>query len=168
MKRKWYEHRAIVGTLALLAAVVVTGFSVFWFSDPTELVGRPLLPPSGEHWFGTNGQGQDVFRRTLAGGALTVSVALLVATLTVLIGTWVGVLAAMARGVWGQTLETLINMTLVIPGLPLAIVIAAYAPPGPITMVLVLSLTGWAWTARVMKAQAMSLRERDFVPEDAG
>ena len=163
MKRKWYEHRAIVGTLALLVAVVLTGFSVFWFSDPTELVGRPLLPPSGEHWFGTNGQGQDVFRRTLAGGALTVTVALLVATLTVFIGTWVGVLAAMARGVWGQTLETLINMTLVIPGLPLAIVIAAYAPPGPITMVLVLSLTGWAWTARVMKAQAMSLRERDFV-----
>ena len=163
MNRKWYQHGAVVGILVLIAVVVLLGFSVFWFSDPRELVGRPLLGPSGDHWFGTNGQGQDVFRRTLAGGALTLSVALMVATLTVLIGTWIGVLAALSRGVWAQALETLINMTLVIPGLPLTIVIAAYAPPGPMTMVLVLSLTGWAWTARVMKAQAMSLRERDFV-----
>ncbi len=163
MNRKWYEHKAVIGILMLLVVVLLVGFSVFWFSDPRELVGRPLSSPSMDHWFGTNGQGQDVFRRTLAGGALTLSVALMVATLTVLLGTWIGVLAAMAKGFWAQFLETFINMTLVIPGLPLTIVIAAYAPPGPMTMVLVLSLTGWAWTARVMKAQAMSLRDRDFV-----
>lgn len=163
MNRKWYQHRAVVGILVLLGAVLLMGFAVFVFSDPRELVGRPLMPPSGAHWFGTNGQGQDVFRRTLAGGSLTLSVALMVATLVVLLGTWIGVLAAMAEGALAQFLDTFINMTLVIPGLPLTIVIAAYAPPGPLTMVLVLSLTGWAWTARVMKAQAMSLRSRDFV-----
>jgi len=163
VNRKWYQHRAVVGILLLLFVVVILGFAVFVFSDPRELVGRPLLAPSGSHWFGTNGQGQDVFRRTLAGGALTLSVALCVASLVVLLGTWIGVLAALVDGFWAQVLEAFINMTLVIPGLPLTIVIAAYAPPGPLTMVLVLSLTGWAWTARVMKAQAMSLRSRDFV-----
>jgi hypothetical protein len=57
----------------------------------------------------------------------------------------------------------LVNVLLVVPSLPLAIVIAAYLPPGPFTVGLVLVGTGWAWNARVLRVQTLSLRERDFV-----
>jgi peptide/nickel transport system permease protein len=60
-------------------------------------------------------------------------------------------------------LSLLFNVFLVIPGLPLAIVIAAYLPSGPLTLSLVLVVTGWAWNARVLRAQTLRLRRRDFV-----
>ena len=149
--------------ILLLVAVLGGGWLVSFASDPTELVAQPLSPPSTEHWFGTNGQGQSVLLRTLAGGAMTLTIAVIVASLVVSFGTFIGILAAMQKGLLGRLLDLLINVTLVVPGLPLAVVIAAYAPPGPLTMIMLLSLTGWSWTARVMKAQAASLRERDFV-----
>ena len=60
-------------------------------------------------------------------------------------------------------LTLLFNVFLVIPGLPLAIVIAAYLPSGPFTIGLVLVVTGWAWNARVIRAQTLAQRNRDFV-----
>ena len=159
----WHQHRGLRGMIALLVTVLGIGWLVGFSADPTELVGQPLSPPSFEHWFGTNGQGQSVFLRTMAGGAMTLTIAVIVATLVVCFGTFIGVMAAMQTGRRARAFDLLINVTLVIPGLPLVVVIAAYAPPGPLTMIFLLSLTGWAWTARVMKAQAASLRERDFV-----
>ena len=60
-------------------------------------------------------------------------------------------------------LSVLINVFLVIPGLPLAIVLAAYLPPGPASIVVVLSFAGWAWSARVFRSQALTLRNREFI-----
>ena len=159
----WYQHRGLRGMILLLVGVLGCGWLVSFAADPTELVAQPLSPPSTDHWLGTNGQGQSVLLRTLAGGAMTLTIAVIVAFLVVSFGTFVGILAAMQKGIVGRLLDLLINVTLVVPGLPLAVVIAAYAPPGPLTMILLLRLTGWSWTARVMKAQAASLRERDFV-----
>ena len=159
----WHRHRGLRGIVLMFVAVVGGGWLVQIFADPTALAARPLLPPSWSHLFGTNGQGQDVLLRTLAGGAMTLSIALVVAGLVVSFGTLVGIVAAMQSGLVARLLEFGISVTLVIPGLPLMIVIAAYAPPGPLSMIFTLSLTGWAWTARVMKAQTLSLRERDFV-----
>ena len=159
----WYQHRGLRGMLLLMVAVLGGGWLISYATEPTALVAQPLSAPSWEHWFGTNGQGQSVFLRTMAGGAMTLTIAVIVALLVVSFGTFIGMMAAMQKGLVGRFLDLLINVTLVVPGLPLAVVIAAYAPPGPLTMILLLSLTGWSWTARVMKAQAASLRERDFV-----
>ena len=60
-------------------------------------------------------------------------------------------------------LSLLINVFLLLPGLPLMVVIAAWLPPGPVTLVVVLGLTGWAWNARVVRAQVSTMREREFV-----
>ncbi|MBS2023757.1 MAG: ABC transporter permease, partial [Deltaproteobacteria bacterium] len=72
-----------------------------------------------------------------------------------------------ASGYFGGRVDALlslvVNVFLVLPGLPLAIVIAAYLPSGPLTLALVLIVTGWAWNARVLRAQTLSLRQRDFV-----
>src|SRR5690606_38006772 len=73
----------------------------------------------------------------------------------------------MAAGYFGGKVDAVLslmtNVFLIIPGLPMAVVIAAYLPAGPLTILLVLVITGWAWNARVLRSQVLSLREKDFV-----
>lgn len=152
-----------------LGVVIVAGFALvalvgpLLVGDPTAYVGAPLEPPSAAHWFGTTGQGQDVLAQTVVGARTTLLVGAIVGFLVVLVGAIVGAAAAFFGGVVDAVLSLVVNVSLVMPGLPLIVVIAAFLPPGPVTMAVVLALTGWPWHARVVRAQVASLRRRDFV-----
>ena len=157
------NHRGARVGLAL--TVFFIGLAIvgpFFVGDPLEFVGVPLDPP-GEHVFGTTGQGQDVLAQTVCGASTTLAVGFSVGFLVVVIGALMGVSAAYFGGRTDHALSLLMNVFLVLPGLPLAVVLAAYLPPGPLTLTGVLVITGWAWNARVVRSQALTLRERDFV-----
>ena len=157
------DRKAAIGAL-LVAVFIAIGLVGPWLvADPTDLVGMPLQPPSWEHWLGTTGQGQDVLAQMVAGTRPTLAIGFGVGIAVVLIGALVGVAAGYFGGRVDALLSLLINVFLVIPGLPLAIVIAAYLPSGPLTLGLVLTVTGWAWNARVLRAQTLAQRRRDFV-----
>lgn len=157
------DRKAALGA-ALLAAFALVGLVGPWLvGSPDALVGVPLQPPSLAHWLGTTGQGQDVLAQTVAGTRVSLLVGFGVGAAVVLLGALLGVGAAVLGGRADALLSLLFNVFLVLPGLPLAIVIAAYLPSGPGTVALVLVITGWAWNARVLRAQALSLRQRDFV-----
>ncbi|MCA9639793.1 MAG: ABC transporter permease, partial [Myxococcales bacterium] len=81
----------------------------------------------------------------------------------VAIGAVVGTAAGFFGGFIDDALSLLINVFLIMPGLPLMVVIAAYLPPGPVTIAWVLIFTGWAWGARVIRSQTLALRNKDFV-----
>lgn len=149
---------AIVALFALMALVGPT-----LFGDADAPVARPLEPPSAAHWLGTTGQGQDVLAQLVVGARSTLAVGLSVGAAVVAIGALVGVTAGYLGGSADFLLSQLINVLLVLPGLPLAVVVAAYLPSGPATVVAVLTLTGWPWNARVFRAQALALRSRDWV-----
>ncbi len=138
--------------------------------SPTRATGGINEPPSMAHLFGTTGQGQDVFSQFLYGGTTTLSVAFAIAVLTTVLALLVALAGAYWRGLVDDLLTAFTNVFLAIPGLPLMVVLAAFLPPGSITIVAVLTVTGWAFGARVFRSQAMSLREREFVAaaEDAG
>lgn len=157
------DRKAAAGAALLVAFVAVAAVGPLLAGDPDALVGVPLQPPSAAHWLGTTGQGQDVLAQTVAGTRLSLAIGFAVGTAVVLVGALVGVTAAYFGGRADAVLSLLFNVFLVIPGLPLAIVIAAYLPAGPLSVALVLVVTGWAWNARVLRAQALALRERDFV-----
>jgi len=123
----------------------------------------PLQPPSASHWLGTTGQGQDVLAQLVAGTRVSLAIGFAVGLTVVLVGALVGVTAGYFGGRVDSILSLLFNVFLVIPGLPLAIVIAAYLPTGPFTLGFVLVVTGWAWNARVLRSQTLSQRKRDFV-----
>jgi peptide/nickel transport system permease protein len=157
------DRRALAGAL-ILAAFATVGVAGPWFAgDPTTLVGIPLQPPSPAHWLGTNGQGQDVLAQLIAGTRVSLAVGFAVGLAVVLLGALLGVTAGYFGGRVDALLSVFTNVFLVLPGLPLAIVIAAYLPSGPFTVALVLIVTGWAWNARVLRAQTLALRRRDFV-----
>jgi peptide/nickel transport system permease protein len=149
---------AIVAFFALLALV-----GPLLVGDASAFVDVPHQPPSAAHWLGTTGQGQDVFAQTVVGARATLAVAFATGFLVVSIGAVIGGIAGYAGGRVDDGLSLLINVFLVMPGLPLMVIIAAWLPAGPVTMLAVLVLTGWAWNARVLRAQTLSLRKRDFV-----
>ncbi|MEC7987658.1 MAG: ABC transporter permease [Myxococcota bacterium] len=143
------------------AAMAIVG--PFLVQDPQRFVSTPLLPPNTMHWMGTTGQGQDVLAQTVVGAQLTLGMALLIASAVVFLGALIGCASGYFGGWIDDILSLFTNLFLVLPGLPLMVVLAAYLPPGPVSIALVLSLTGWAWNARVFRAQVLSLRQRDFV-----
>jgi ABC-type dipeptide/oligopeptide/nickel transport system permease subunit len=157
------NRKALLGAGVLAAFLVMALAGPLLVGDPREPVGRPLEAPSAAHWLGTTGQGQDVLWQTVAGARSTLLAGFGVALVVVAVGALVGTAAGFLGGRADDLLSLLINLFLVLPGLPLMVVIAAYLPPGTGTVALVLCVTGWAWSARVFRAQVLSLRARDFV-----
>lgn len=157
------DRKATIGAVLLGFFTLLAIFGPLLAADPDALVGVPLSPPSAEHWLGTTGQGQDVFAQLVHGTRLSLIIGVSVGLCVVLVGALVGIAAGYFGGRVDAVLSLFFNVFLVIPGLPLAIVIAAYLPSGPLTLGLVLVVTGWAWNARVLRAQALSQRRQDFV-----
>jgi peptide/nickel transport system permease protein len=125
------------------------------------------LTPSAHHWFGTTSLGQDIFSQTLVGARATIVVAIVAGLFATMLSVVVGVSAGYLGGFADDGLSLMSNVFLAIPGLPLLIVIDSYLPAtsrsNTLVIGLIISLTGWAWGARVIRAQTMSLRNRDFV-----
>jgi peptide/nickel transport system permease protein len=157
------NRKALVGAglLALFALLAAVGPALV--GDPGEFVAKPFSPPSAAHWLGTTGRGQDVLAQTVAGARPTLVTGLVVGLCIVALGLLVGAGAGYLGGRADDLLSLLINIVLVIPGLPLLVVVAAYLSAGPGTIAIVLALTSWAWTARVLRAQTMALAAREFV-----
>jgi len=132
--------------------------------DPGAQTPLTLAAPSGQHWFGTTQTGQDIFSQVLTGIRLTLELSLLVGVIVTVVSVLVGVTGAFLGGVWDDTLSLITNVFLVIPPLPLLIILLGYLPDqGQTPTILVLSLLGWPWGARVIRAQTLAIRGRDFI-----
>jgi peptide/nickel transport system permease protein len=163
VKQLLRNRRALLGLGILGFFALVALIGPFFVGDSTLQVARPLSPPSWSHWLGTTGQGQDVLAQTIAGARTTLVIGFTVGLAQVAIGALIGTTAGYAGGFVDDALSLVINVFLIMPGLPLMVIVAAYLPTGSFTIALVLVATGWAWSARVIRSQAMSLRDRDFV-----
>ncbi len=134
--------------------------------DPTahgDLVGQRFLPPSGEHLLGTDGFGRDLFSRILYGARLSLAIAALAVFVSVSVGTLVGATAGFFGGAVDGVLMRLVDTVMAFPRLVLLIAVMALFEPSIAMMVLVLGLTQWPQTARIVRGEVLSLREREFV-----
>ncbi|HEY5304967.1 MAG TPA: ABC transporter permease [Acidimicrobiales bacterium] len=155
-----------VGIVAFFTLLTVIGP---WLApdNPSVTDFIPNLAPSAHHWLGTTALGQDIFSQLLVGARATMIVAIVAGVVATILSVTVGVAAGYLGGKTDDGLTLMSNVFLAIPGLPLLIVIDSYLPPSgrsnSFAIGLIISLTGWAWGARVLRAQTMSLRNRDFV-----
>jgi len=160
--------KVVVG-LAILSVFIVLTVIGPWIApyDPNSSNFLPNLTPSWQHWFGTTTLGQDVMSQFLVGCRDTMVVGFIAGLSATILSIVVGLAAGYLGGRADDGLSLLSIVFLAIPGLPLLIVINSYLPSGeqanPLVIGLVISFTGWAWGARVLRAQTMSLRDRDFV-----
>jgi peptide/nickel transport system permease protein len=154
---------ALIVLLAVFAPVIAR-------YAPDAMLAPLSQAPSQTHWFGTNQEGEDIFSQVLYGARFSLAVGLLAGFAITALATIVGMIAGYARGWIDDLLTLLMNTFLIIPQLPLLIVIGAYVPlkgsgtvSAIVVMATVITITGWAWGARVMRSQTLSLRSRDFV-----
>jgi peptide/nickel transport system permease protein len=132
--------------------------------DPGAQTPLTEAAPSAQHWFGTTQTGQDVFSQVLTGIRLTLELAFIVGIIATALSVLVGVTAAFLGGIWDDVLSLVTNVFLVIPALPLLIVLLGYlSQQGQTSTIIVLSILGWAWGARVIRAQTLTIRGRDFI-----
>lgn len=165
-KRARRQPLALAG-LVLLILFVVGGVAAPWLSrySPTaiDLVHR-LEGPSAAHWAGTDELGRDTLARLLWGARLSLAVSMSVVTVSLALGLAVGGLAGYIGG-WVDTALTTFAMNTfqALPGILLAIAFAAFLGPGFVNLVLALAIGGWAGYARLVRAQVMAVREREYV-----
>lgn len=135
--------------------------------DPGFVSLNPALSlnhPSAQHLLGTTQTGQDVLSQVLTGIRLTTIVALSVGGIATVLSVVVGVSAAFLGGFWDEMLSLVTNIFLVIPALPLLIVLLGYlSSEGQLSTIIVLAFLGWPWGARVIRAQTLTIRNRDFI-----
>ncbi|MCU1417702.1 MAG: binding-protein-dependent transport system inner rane component [Schumannella sp.] len=151
----------ILGVFALIAVIGP------WIApyDPNEIgLETRNSPPDAQHWLGTTHLGQDILSQILVGTRDVMFVGFGAGLLGTLVAVLVGVTSGYIRGAGSEILSALANVFLVIPGLPLIIIITSnFDDPNMLLIAVVLAITGWAWGARVLRSQTMSLRNRDFI-----
>ncbi|GAA2667921.1 MULTISPECIES: ABC transporter permease [Actinosynnema] len=132
--------------------------------DPSARSSDVMQGPSAAHWFGTTHLGQDIFSQVIVGTRSVMLVGFLAAAIATVLSVLVGVTSGYLGGFGAEGLSALSNVFLVIPALPLIIIITSSLPETTdVTIALVIGFTSWAWNARVLRAQTLSLRRRDYV-----
>jgi peptide/nickel transport system permease protein len=157
--------KAAVGLIVLgffiLIAIIGEWIAPF---DPSARSNDLLEPPSSKHWFGTTHLGQDIFSQVLVGTRGVMLVGLTAGVVATVLAILVGVTSGYLSGFAGESLSALSNVFLVIPALPLIIIVgSAVSGGGDYVVAVIIGLTSWAWGARILRAQTLSLRRRDYV-----
>ncbi len=161
----------------ILAGLGLLGFFVVWavvgpliapYSPDRSFANAPVpLPPSGAHLLGTTQLQQDVFSQLLVGGGDTLLVALVSGVIATTLSVVIGVTAGYLGGLADDLLSMLANIFLVLPALPLLIIMIGFVGKNTgsdvLVVGLIISVTGWAFGARVLRAQTLSMRNRDYV-----
>jgi peptide/nickel transport system permease protein len=157
--------KAATGAVLLLAFIILAiAPGLFAHDDPTAQTYAKNLGASGAHLLGTTGLGQDVFAQAVYGTRVVLQIAFGAGLASTVIAALIGVAAAYLGGLWDGVLSIVTDVILVIPLFPLLIVISAYIHnSGTGVLIAVLTFTGWSYTARQLRSQALAVRSRDFL-----
>ncbi len=162
------DRKAAVGVaiLSFFVLVAIVG-PLIWQGDPSvgDFTVKPQQAPSGAHWLGTDQQGRDIFLGLVNGTRPALIICFSVGVIATVIAVVVGLSAGYFGGWVDEVLMLFTNIVLVIPSFPLIIVVTSFiqVQNDYVPIVVILGLTGWAFGARVLRSQAMSLRQKDFI-----
>lgn len=161
----WRDLKCRIGMimLALFIVIAVAAPLVAPF-DPRATVGPGNTMPGGEFLLGTTADGEDVLSQLIFGAQTSLIVGLVAGVISSIIGLAIGLLAGYAGGLVDEVLSFFTNLALVVPVLPLIVTLASYSPVRGLWLIIgVISVTGWAYGARIKRAQVITLRTRDYV-----
>lgn len=149
-----------------LAGLVLLAVFAPWVcrQDPALIdLGQRLMPPGAAHWLGTDALGRDILARMLHGARVSLSVGTTAVALTTLVGILIGSIAAHYGGWIDMAISRAIDVLLCIPSLYLVLALIVMLGPGILSVMIVIVGIGWTDTARLVRAEMLSLREREFI-----
>ena len=165
----WRVFRAnpiAMAGLIIIASLVLIALFAPWLTAGDGIVQNladRLLPPSAQHWLGTDQLGRDILDRIVWGSRITLYIVALVAVLVVPIGLLIGIVAGYAGGFIDQALMRFTDIFLAFPRLILALAFVAALGPGIENAVLAIALTTWSPYARIVRAEALTIRNSEFI-----
>lgn len=166
-KQLWNDKMGKAGIilLAVVFLMAVVGPMLFPFdsSDTAQSATEILNAPSSEHWLGTDDMGRDVFSALLYGARISLFVGLMATAISIVVGTLVGLVSGYYNSFISTLLMRVTDVFLAIPVLPLIIVLAAVFGQSIFITILVIGLTSWPSTARIVRSQVLSIRERMYI-----
>ena len=159
------ENKLALLCLIVLCVIVLSSLLAFLSPyDPDEMdVMQKMAAPSAEHWFGTDELGRDSFTRALYGGRVSLAVGFAAMVVSVIIGTAVGSISGYVGGKVDVVLMRIVDIFQSVPSLLMIIVFFSFVPNNMLTLVIMLALFSWSGVARIVRAQTLTLKERDFV-----
>jgi peptide/nickel transport system permease protein len=122
-----------------------------------------LLPPSADHWFGTDELGRDVFTRIIYGARISLKVGFVSVGIAVAIGVVLGLVSGFYGGIVDTVIMRFVDIMLCFPTFFLILAVIAFLEPSIWYIMAIIGLTGWMGVARLVRAEVLSLRERDFI-----
>lgn len=150
----------VILALVVIAAVFAPLLSAY---DPNQSTTASLQAPSAAHWLGTNHVGQDIWSQLLYGARTSLAVGFGVGILSLILSVIFGVSAALIGGIYDQIIMRLVDALIVIPMIVIVILVAAYIRPDLLVLILLLAALSWQGGARVIRAQALSLKESGHI-----
>ena len=160
------KHKIGFVSLIIISILVILALFAPYISpyDPFEInVDKILLPPSFEHPLGTDLLGRDVLSRMIYASRISLEVSLVAVGISIGIGIFLGSLAGYLGGIMDQIISRFIDIMLCFPTIFLILAVIAYLEPSILTIMIVIGATSWMGVARLVRAEIMSLKERDFV-----
>lgn len=153
-----------IGVIFLIMLILIAVFAPHIANyDPYVLNDDIIAKPSSKYIFGTDGLGRDVFSMVIYGSRTSLKIGVLAAAISSVIGTLIGGIAGYIGGTVDKIISEIINMFLMLPTFFLILIVVAIYGGSLKNIIIVIGLTSWTGTARLMRAQAMSLRERTFI-----
>jgi peptide/nickel transport system permease protein len=160
----WRSRRGRVSVIVLGVFLFVAIFGAALAPyDPNASSTDVLAKPSSDHWLGTTEVGSDVFSQLLVGARVSIIVGFAAALISAVLGASVGLIGGYFGGTTDKVFDAFENWFLVIPQLPLMVVLARLLNPSLFVLVMVIGLTSWAGTGRIVRSQVLTLKERAFV-----
>ena len=156
---------ALVGGAVVIVLFLVSLLAPWitpYDSDALDLY-NVLMPPSAAHWFGTDELGRDVFTRVLFGAKISLKVGFVAVGIAVVIGTLIGLVSAYYGGWLDTILMRFVDIMLCFPTFFLILAVIAMLEPSIWYIMIIIGLTGWMGVARLVRAEVLSIRERDYV-----
>lgn len=150
------------GMLILITVIAVLAPWLAPYNPYTDMTAT-YLKPSAEHLLGTNDIGQDIFSELLYGARTSLAIGFLSAAISIVIGSIVGMLSGWYGGIVDRFLMKVTAFFMTIPFLPTVIILSAFTKPGPVTTSVILGVMSWSGTARIVRSQILSIKNKEYI-----
>ena len=163
--KRYKKTRTAVFGLVVIIIFALIAINAKWLMpyDPYTITADRFAPPSAEHWLGTDDMGRDILSRIMIGSRVSLTIGFFIAALSLSIGIVVGAVSGYFGGKIDAFLQRLVEMVQMLPSLVLTIVVLLLLGGGIDRIILIMGLLGWTGTSRVVRAEFLSHREREYV-----